>query len=214
MVARVWNARGVIKDEWIRPELGLQFKSQTNVSFGYIYSNEFFGGEVLDGIQRWDVYADTRFSEYINAEVGYESGDFVARTASPVRLGDGQIFRAGVTLQPVARVSLEPSWQWQKLVDPATGATGETGFFEGHITRARLSLQFTRRLFARVVVQYNDFQESWDLEPLLTYRINPFTVFYVGSANRWEDYADDFDGYGIEETERQYFAKFQYLFQN
>jgi len=78
----------------------------------------------------------------------------------------------------------------------------------------RVDLQFTREFFLRMIFQYNEFSDGYDFEPLLTYRINPFTVFYVGSAHRWQDYADGFDGFGIEETDRQYFAKFQYLFHN
>ncbi|RKZ12222.1 hypothetical protein DRQ32_04170, partial [bacterium] len=214
MVGRVWNSRGVRKDEWLRPELNVQFKSQTNAGVGYLISNELFGGVELEGIERWDLRASTRFSEYVNADAAYERGDFVARNASPVRLGDGQVFRAGMTIQPVARLSIEPSWRWQKLVNPATGGIGENGFFEGSISRARVSFQFTREFFVRVIVQYDDFAESYDLEPLLTYRINPFTVFYVGSTHAWQDFGDDFDGFGIEETWRQYFAKFQYLFRN
>ena len=74
-----------------------------------------------------------------------------------------------------------------------------------------MNLQFTRRFFLRLIYQYNDFSRGYDLEPLLTYRINPFTVFYVGSAHRWTDFEEDFPDFGIEETERQYFAKFQVL---
>ena len=78
----------------------------------------------------------------------------------------------------------------------------------------RVNVQFTREFFLRMIFQYNEFADSYDFEPLLTYRINPFTVFYVGSGHRWQDYSNDFDGFGIEETDRQYFAKFQYLFHN
>jgi hypothetical protein len=111
-------------------------------------------------------------------------------------------------------MSIEPSWTWQRLEDPATGGIDTPGFFEGWISRTRLDLQFTRQFFLRVIFQYDDFSRGLDLEPLLTYRINPFTVFYVGTAHRWTDYEDDPMGYGIEETERQIFAKFQYLFHN
>lgn len=214
MAARVWNSRGTRKDEWIRPEINLAFKSQTQVGAGYLTSNEVFGGEVLDGIQRWDAYVDTRFSEHVNGSASYERGDMVARNATPARLGDGQAFTAGLTVRPLARLVIEPSWRWQRLEDPWTHSIAPDGFFEGHIARARVGLQFTRRFFLRVVLQYNDFARSYDFEPLLTYRINPFTVFYAGSARRWQDYSGDFADFGVEESDRQYFAKFQYLFHN
>jgi hypothetical protein len=214
MVGAVWNSRGLQKDEWFRPELNFQFKSQTQLSGGYLWSNELFGGEQLDGIERWDIHLNTRPIEYFDLWANYEQGKIVARNAEPPRLGNGKFFSTGLTLQPVARLSLEPSVNWQKLVDPSTGRTDTQGFFEGWITRVRMNVQFTRQFFLRLIYQYNDFSQGYDLEPLLTYRINPFSAFYVGSAHRWTDFSNDFTNFGIEETERQYFAKFQYLFQN
>jgi hypothetical protein len=214
MIARVWNSRGTRKDEWFRPELHLGFKSQTQLSMGYLWSNEVFGGEQLDGIERWDVHIESRPVQYFDFWANWEKGKFVARNADPPRLGDGKAFSTGINLQPVSRLSIEPSWYWQRLVDPATGGTDTEGFFEGWISRTRMNLQFTRKFFLRVIFQYNDFGEDYDLEPLLTYRINPFTVFYAGSAHRWTDFEDGFPDFGVEQTERQFFAKFQYLFHN
>ena len=42
--------------------------------------------------------------------------------------------------------------------------------FAGYVLRTRTNLQFTRELFLRVVVQYNDFSQRLDVEPLLTYK--------------------------------------------
>ena len=44
----------------------------------------------------------------------------------------------------------------------------------------------------RLVVQYNDFSERLNIEPLLTYKINPFTKFYIGltSRHRYHDFRD------------------------
>ena len=53
-------------------------------------------------------------------------------------------------------------------------------------------------------------------EPLLTYRLNPWTVFYVGATSGYADYGrrDDLDlptEAGLVQTSRQFFLKFQYL---
>ena len=214
MVGRVWNSRGLKKDEWIRPELNFQFKSQTQLSGGYIWSNEVFGGEQIDGIERWDIHVNSRPIQLLDLWANYEQGKFVARNADPPRLGDGKSVSTGITLQPIARLSIEPSWRWQQLVDPATGNVDTDGFFEGWITRVRVNIQFTRQFFLRLIYQYNDFSKGFDFEPLLTYRVNPFTAFFVGSSHRWTDFGDDFEDFGVEETQRQIFAKFQYLFHN
>jgi len=66
------------------------------------------------------------------------------------------------------------------------------------------------------VVQYDDFSERLDIEPLLTYRVNPFTKFYIGITGGYR-YYDNTDYTELDESEwsldsRQIFAKVQYLF--
>lgn len=212
MIARVWNYDGLRVDEWIRPEINLQFKSQTSVELGYLYSNENFRDVELADINRYNIEVDTHFSEALSGGVEYEWGDFPARRADPIQLGDGQRIEVGLNLQPMDRLAIAPSFEWQRLARKGDGNTHERGFFEGYVTRTRLDLQFTRRLFLRTVFQYDDFDRRIDIEPLLTYRINPFTVVYAGSAYRLQDFGDRFDDFGVEDVERQYFAKLQYFF--
>ena len=64
--------------------------------------------------------------------------------------------------------------------------------------------------------EYDNFSETFAFDPLLTYKVNPFTVFYAGSTH---DYTHDYTGLDpimgngdMKQTQRQYFAKFQYLF--
>jgi hypothetical protein len=210
MVGRIWNFEGIRKDEWIRPELNLNFKSQTNFNFGWLTSNELFGGVELGGIQRWSANANSQFSEWISGGLFFERGDMVARNAEPVTLGDGRVFSLELNIKPWQRLSIEPSFDLAKLEDPTTGEE----FFDGYIVRTRVNMQFSRRFFLRLVLQYNDFSGRRDIEPLLTYRINPFTVFYVGSTHKLERFGDD-DGFfdtALDQTERQVFAKLQYFF--
>jgi hypothetical protein len=50
------------------------------------------------------------------------------------------------------------------------------------------------------------------VEPLLTYRVNPYTLFYVGASDRRRDFGlDEGPDAGFERTSRQFFAKLQYL---
>ena len=88
--------------------------------------------------------------------------------------------------------------------------------FSGYIFRTRTTYQFSRRWFLRLIVQYNDFSERLDIEPLLTWKLNPFTVFYIGANSRYQYYdASSYDAINASEWEmssRQFFAKFQYLF--
>ena len=65
-----------------------------------------------------------------------------------------------------------------------------------------------------IFVQYNDRFDNWDVDPLLTYRINSLTVFYIGSTHRYVDLnLTDHGRDGWTLTNRQFFVKLQYLFQ-
>ncbi len=63
------------------------------------------------------------------------------------------------------------------------------------------------------MVQYDDFDKAWDIDPLLTYRLSPFSLFYIGSTY---DYAEaDLEESNTTQwksTTRQFFLKLQHLF--
>ncbi|MEZ4388540.1 MAG: DUF5916 domain-containing protein [Candidatus Krumholzibacteriia bacterium] len=89
---------------------------------------------------------------------------------------------------------------------------GET-FFDGYVTRTRLSLQLTRELSARLILQYNDFNEVWEADPLVSYQLDPFSIFYAGSTRDYDLFSPNAtDEATWQLARRQYFVKFQYLF--
>jgi hypothetical protein len=66
-------------------------------------------------------------------------------------------------------------------------------------------------------VQYDDFDKDLSVEQLLTFRLNPLTVFYVGATSNYRYYESE-PGSRLTESEweatsRQFFFKMQYLFQ-
>ena len=89
--------------------------------------------------------------------------------------------------------------------------------FAGYIQRNRVTLNFNRNLFLRLIVQYDDSASAWTWSRWSPYRVNPFTVFYVGSTSRYRNFDDDdFVSLSNDEwqvSERQFFAKLQYQFQ-
>jgi hypothetical protein len=107
-----------------------------------------------------------------------------------------------MALRPASWISIQPTLNYSRL------SVGGTEVFSGYILRARTELQFTRELFIRFVMQYDDFDQALSLEPLLTYRANPFTLVYIGSTRGYQDFGQPF---GWQRHDTQYFAKVQYL---
>ena len=151
------------------------------------------------------MFVNSNFSEALGAGFFFERGDDIARNLETPALGTGTFLQVFADIKPFDRLTIDPSVRWSRLeVD------GEE-IFDGYIFRARTNFNLTRRLFARLVLQYDAFDDAFDVEPLVTYRINPFTLFYVGSTSSFERFEEPREGF--VQTERQFFAKLQYLFQ-
>ena len=60
--------------------------------------------------------------------------------------------------------------------------------------------------------QYDTFSGNFNFSPLISYKLNPFTIFYVGSTYDYNDVVSTpNDVYKKVLTDRQYFLKLQYL---
>jgi len=119
--------------------------------------------------------------------------------------GHERLYEFWGALKPTTQLRLDFNDVNARMTETASGPE----LYSGYIARNKLTYQFTKRLFPRLVSQYNDFSKSLDVDPLLSYKINPFTVFYLGSTHDIEDFGEDG---GYIQTKRQFFAKLQYLF--
>jgi hypothetical protein len=206
---RLWNFGGVRKDEWVRPELFLQFKAQTNFWISGLWSEELFRDVDFKGIRRFGSGGNTQCSEKVQGGFYTEWGTFIARGLDTPVLGDGLRHGLWSTLKPLTRLVIYLNYDSSRLDHP-----DGSEIFDGYILRSRIQYQFTRELFLRLVAQYDDFDKAYAIDPLLTYRINPFTVFFAGSTHDIQRIGDASDGSEpqYEQTERQFFMKLQYLF--
>ena len=133
-------------------------------------------------------------------------GRFVYRTDKPVT-GRGYNISSSVDLEPFSRLRTSFTWTTASLKDKVTGKS----FFNGHILRNITSFQFTRFLFLRNILQYNNFTKTFNIYPLITYKFNAFTMFNAGLTRDLVSY--ETEGYSLRTTGYQYFIKLQYLFQ-
>lgn len=202
-VGRLYNFDGVRKDEWIEPSLYVALPGQTNVNLGWLGSSERFRGVEFGPYHRWWANVNTRFSETVSFGFYADRGSRIARREDPPLLGEGTTLSGWATIKPIDRLSIEPGIDWQKLDRP-----DGSNIYAGYIARTKVQLQFNRELSLRLVTQYDDFSDAVSFEPLLVYRLNPFTIFYVGSTDRYQQFDRP---YGFERTQRQFFMKFQYL---
>lgn len=207
--ARHWNYTGTVKDEWIAPAIFMNLEGQTNVEFGWQINNERFSKKEFNAINRVYFWTNSRFSEMVSLGFFVRRGNYIDR--SNLVKGHGtQVFEAWGTIKPLDNFIIQPEYTYAELIRK----TDEKFSFAGSIYRVRANYQFTRELFLRMVLQYNQFNDVLDIEPLLSYKVNPFTIFYLGMSADKVNYNNSsfLASPNWTTTSRQFFMKFQYLF--
>jgi hypothetical protein len=202
---RIWNWDWLIKDDVLAANLQITWLGETFTLFEYALARERFREVEFDGQHNWSIIIESGFNEIFRPGLMVRHGDRIARFTDPPAPGVGTDVEAWFEVKPLTQWVIQPSLQYSELHDRDSGEE----YFSGYILRARTVFQFTREFFVRLVVQYDDFNKSLSFEPLITYRLNPFSMFYIGSTHGYVDYSQPS---GFTQTERQFFAKFQYLF--
>jgi len=195
------NAR---KERWIVLTPFTQLKSQTQLSVNYLLVNdELYHSVNFFGVHRWIFNLYTRPSSAVNLNVSAAVGKFIYR-ADNTTLGNGHNITAELILKPTSKLSLTLDYSRSRLVD----TVGSNLLFDGYISRISAIYQFSDRIFVRLIGQYDQFNKALEIDPLFSYKLNPFTIFYAGSTDNLTNYGDEF---GIRQTGRQFFVKLQYL---
>jgi hypothetical protein len=224
-IGQKYNYDGVKKDEWINASFEKSIRAaQTSTHSSFMYSNELFGGTQFDDIWQFHTCLHTQPFGALRGGGNFNYGHRIAR--HDLVMGKEISYGAWADVRPIDRIVIYSSYNHIFSNNLDTDAD----LFSQSISRTRLSLQVTRELSMRLVLQYNDRYHhemgrsySWDADPLITYRINPFSIIYFGTTHDYRDFhgydrfiGEDPASYGHDGwtlTDRQFFMKIQYLFQ-
>ncbi len=210
-VQRSWFFDGDLREEWMSIGTNLTFKRQTSLTLEFFRSTEQFRGQKFTGMNRGWFFVNSTPSRRIQLNGNVSFGEGIHRSATPEPGRDVGI-NMNATVRLAGRMRVSPSINYSRMTAADDGET----LFSGYIFRTRVSYQATRALSARLVTQYNDFAGALLLDPLITYRVNPFTVMHFGSTHTLQDHLVDGSGataprFEFGQTSRQIFFKLQYL---
>lgn len=203
----VWNFQGKQKDEWLVPGLVMIMKAQTEMGLSYMWSAETFSEQYFPGIRRFNLWANSAPVRALSFGGSTQLGHVIYRSFAAPELSRLTYYDLYLTWKPTDNFSFSPSFISEKL-DHMQGGN----IYEIALVRSRLNYQINKELSVRLVMEYNDYDHTLSLEPLVTYRINPFSVFYLGSSHGYESFGQQ-RLLDKQESHRQIFAKIQYLFQ-
>ncbi|CUU02495.1 Carbohydrate family 9 binding domain-like [Candidatus Kryptobacter tengchongensis] len=200
----VFNYSGTRKERWVVVGAGLQLKTQTDVFVGFLPVNdEIFGGRKFEKIHRIFANVYSVPFKFLTLQFNGEYGRKIYRTSEP-RLGLSKDFNVYFKLKPTEKIELSIWYTKARLEDEKTKEL----FYDGYVAGLVGIYQFNPNLFLRLITQYDSFSGSVQFFPLLSFKLNPFTIFYVGSTINLLDFGEP---YGVRQTNREFFLKVQYL---
>ncbi|MBU8934955.1 MAG: hypothetical protein KOO62_13295 [candidate division Zixibacteria bacterium] len=225
-----WNYGGQRKWRHATVSLNTSLRvAQTYLEVSFDRGEELWGGIFYDNLWNVRFASNHRLNDKLGFGVNVSTGKGPALSVDVQ--GDEVALSAFADLKPIDRLTIEPNVRYVK----STYVEDDTELFRQFIGRTRLQLQVNPRLSLRLVVQYNEFEmkyrfngaeewpvaslpiyesRQWDVDPLITYRISPFSMFYIGTTHDYRDLNRNSESPSDwKMTERHFFMKLQYLFQ-
>ncbi len=222
---RLYNYDGKLKDFTVTPSLWMSLKGQTSVYLAaLVVNNENYKGRQFNRMQRAWINLNTNVTRSFSGGFFVQTGNYVNRdgnendSRNPLAVVKGFQYEVWLTLKPVPNLTNSLDYISFDLWTHYGGAK----IISQRILRNTFSYQFTRRLFMRLITDFN-FIDQYDsdegkiihstgfsVDPLFSYKINPFTVFFIGGhiGGDKNPYPNR-DGYTM--TGQSVFAKFQYF---
>ncbi len=202
-----FNYSRVRKERWLIPQIFLNLKSQTQINLNYFLVNdELYHGFNFKHVNRWNLSINSNPINTISFNFNAAFGRFIYR-AEKTALGAGHNISTELVVKPTNKFSLTLDYSRSRL----TNSVGGELLFDGYIARLKGIYNFNTRIFIRLIAQYNQFNQNVEIDPLFSYRLNAFTIFYAGLTNSLEKFEQP---YGLIQTNRQFFLKLQYLLQD
>ena len=216
--------KGDVKDTGIRPQLLFAFKHQTSFNVGgFLYNREKYR-EVKFGDARtiWFNLSSNAFQK-VSGGVFLNVGNTINRFGvvnsahNPFEIVPNIDFNVSITLRPSEKINNNIEYNSTSLW---TNKDKDL-IVRQEIIRNGLQYNFSKKLFVRMIGELNmvkmataphKYQNStyFSLEPMLSMKLNPFTVLYVGANFGGEK--DPYLNYdGMNFTDQTAYVKFQYL---
>ena len=176
-----------------------------NYEYNFVKSHLEF--QFKDFINHW-IRMESRPTNFFTFNVFYKFGKDIAYRIETPKLGftNDVNFGAQISINDNFRISPTINYSSIKKLD------SNEYYFKGYISRLDLRYQFTNYLDLRLISEYNDFSEQFFFQPLISWRPNPDTIFYLGGNQNYIDQFIDYNSPHYRVNKTQLFLKFQYLF--
>jgi hypothetical protein len=207
MLRHTYN--GIIMEQFAQAQLWMRLINQINFTGSFfLVNNERFGGKFLEGVRRFTLNLNANSFDWLTGGFYVSIGKAIVRDVENPRVGHVNDVELWGMVKPVDRVTLDNSWVYYELSEYYGGPK----IYTGYIFRNKTNVQVTQSLSARIIFQFDSFNKQFYVDPLISFKLNPFTTFYLGSSSGFTDLETMEPGkskYVL--SEKQYYLKLQYL---
>jgi hypothetical protein len=222
--------QGVLRVQVIRPDLYMRFKGQWQLQAQMAsrftrYQNPVTGREIAAHHDAWLVNVNKQGSGLFTPSAQLRIGEDIYRRLAV--LGRSSDLVVGLNVRPSSQLTASLSGELYRIRDHRV----DTLLARQSLGTLRLTYQFTPRLFMRLLSQYQRVERPYRAPErhiyneltnqfLLSYKLNYASVFFLGLNGDYHDGLLNQDdsvpagGAPFEQTGRQLFVKFQYLWQS
>jgi hypothetical protein len=205
----IWTSYdGIPRTQFLQPSLYMQFVKQINVYMGILaVNNERYNNIFFDGARRAFINFNINTLKTITLGGYFEIGKYIIKSSDPT-MGYGVTLNLWSTFKPFGNLVMQNNYSYYEL---EKGYLGEK-IYAGYILRNTSSYNLNKDITLRLICEYNTFSGSFYVNPLASYKPNPFTIFYFGFTDMYNDteIPNGLPKYIL--TDRQFFLKMQYLF--
>lgn len=201
---------GQFMERFMFVRLNNKLTGQNEINLNFLPVNdERFRGEMFRNIYRGTISFSSNTWDAFSFGGSFEYGRNINRSSSNPTLGIGYNISANATLKPTPRFQLGFDYDYSKL----SAEKGNETYYKGDIYRVNTRYNFSKRIFARLITEYNSFNSEVQVYPLFYYKANAFTKFYIGMTSYQREFSNTInDGFrGYHQTHREFFVKLQYL---
>ena len=189
--------------------LGFLTILNTDVLYNYEYNfvKSHLEFQFRDFINHW-LRVESQPADFLNFSIFYKWGKDIAYRLETPMLGmvNDIRFSSEISINENFRIRPNINYSSIKKLD------SNEYYFKGYIGRLDIRYQFTNSLDLRLISEYNDFSEQFFFQPLISWRPNPDTIFYLGGNQNYIDQFTDYNSPHYRVNKTQLFLKFQYLF--
>jgi len=199
------------KNEKILEFYEFRINLETNFNFTGTIEWQHKPSEKFNGIQygkKRDIEIRGQYhpSESFFTSFEIEKGEAIAYRIENPEIGDSTEYNLYNVFRFSDNFKISLGHRYSELKNKVTGEE----FYAGEINRFEVDYQLTSALSTRTIIEKNDFSDDYFLEALIQWKPNPYTIFYAGGTQFYEEPNPFSDNLRLETS--QIYAKFQYFY--